>query len=398
MKDNETQAIIERYQRIIDISRDLASTLDLDQLLQKIVSSAAELCDAEAASILLFDDARNILFFQATTNLDQPLMRGLVVPVDHSIAGWIVQNRQPVIIHDVQKDDRHFSQISQVTKIITKSLLGTPLISKDRVVGVLEAINKKHGNFTEADKEILMTLSAQAAVAIETTWLFQQSDLISDFVHELRTPLASLSTAVHLLTRDAVPQQQKNQMIQIIYNEIERLSKMANDFLDIARMESGRFQFAKQRFSLTELLIECIEQTRGQAQEKKLVYQTTLPEVQCPFEGDKDKLKQAILNVISNAIKYNRPNGKIKVTLNLIDAEYIISIEDTGPGIPEEYIHKIFNKFYRVPGLEQYAQGTGLGLSIVKRIVESHSGKVDVFSEVNQGSTFTIHLPRLTTD
>jgi len=367
--------------------------LNLDLLLNKIVHAAADICNSEAASILLYDDANNILFFQAATNIEKPLMKGLVVPVNHSIAGWVVQNKKPTIINDTSKENRHFTKIGQTTQMETRSLLASPLISKNRLVGVLEAINKRSGQFDQNDVDMLMTLSAQAAVAIETSWLFQQSDLISEFVHELRTPLASINTAAHLLTKAAISKEQEEQMVDIIYSETKRLSKMATDFLDIARMESGRVQFAKQRFSINDLVQECIELVRSQAQEKNLTIKTNISKEDIIIDGDYDKIKQVVLNLLSNAIKYNHPGGSVSVKSKAKDGFAVVSIEDTGPGIPKEHIKNIFNKFFRVPGLETYAQGTGLGLSIVKRIIESHGGKIEVDSIVNKGSTFTFYLP-----
>jgi sigma-B regulation protein RsbU (phosphoserine phosphatase) len=200
MAEIKTQTL-DSYLRVIEISRDLASTLDLDTLLDDIVRAAADITRAEAASILLYDDTARQLYFQVATNIDEPTMRGFIVPLDKSIAGWIVTNRKSVRIDDAHKDDRHFSEVEQTIGFETRSLLGIPLITKNKVVGVLEVINKKKGRFTDPDESMLSVLGAQAAVAIENARLFQQSDLISEFVHELRTPLASLSTATYLLLR-----------------------------------------------------------------------------------------------------------------------------------------------------------------------------------------------------
>ncbi len=199
MSEITRTTLLERYQRLIEIARDLASTLDLDTLLYRIVRVAADLSQAAEASILLYDEGKNELRFQAATNLDNPTIRGVSVPVEHSVAGWIVTHCEPLIIRDVKNDERHFGHINQTTTLKTKSLLGVPLIHKGEVVGVLEAVNKRVGEFDTEDQELLMTLGTQAAVAIQNARLFAQSDLISEFVHELRTPLASLNTAAHLL-------------------------------------------------------------------------------------------------------------------------------------------------------------------------------------------------------
>ncbi|HMR99397.1 MAG TPA: GAF domain-containing protein [Anaerolineales bacterium] len=170
------------YLRLIEISRDLASTLDLDILLDDIVRASADITHAEAASILLYDDTARQLYFQVATNIDDATMRGLVVPLDKSIAGWIVLNRKSLRIDDAEKDERIFSEVDQTIGYSTKSLLGIPLVTKNKVVGVLEVVNKKRGKFTDADESMLSVLGAQAAVAIENARLFQQSDLIQEIV------------------------------------------------------------------------------------------------------------------------------------------------------------------------------------------------------------------------
>ncbi len=382
------------YLRVIEISRDLASTLDLDTLLNDIVRAAADITNAEAASILLYDDTARQLYFQVATNIDEPTMRGLVVPLDNSIAGWIVTNRQSVRIDDAHKDSRHFSEVEQTIGYSTKSLLGIPLITKNKVVGVLEVLNKKRGRFTDPDESMLTVLGAQAAVAIENARLFQQSDLISEFVHELRTPLASLGTATYLLLRPEMSREQRDQIVNNIHNETLRLNSLASSFLDLARLESGRVQFRKTRFSAADLIYECRDVMMSKAQEADIQIRVDVPGDMPLMEADRDKIKQVLLNLLSNAIKYNRPNGSVIITGNFSDDEISITLEDTGLGIPEESIPHLFQKFYRVREHEGRAAGTGLGLSICKQIIQGHNGRIEVKSKPGVGTSFTVHLPR----
>jgi signal transduction histidine kinase len=385
---------IEGYRRLIDIARDLASTLDLDILLNRIISVAADLTDAEAASILLYDDASRQLYFQVATNLEKPTMRGLVVPLEGSIAGWIVRNRKAVRISDVHKDPRYFGDVEQNTQFATRSLLGIPLITKEKIIGVLEAINKKHGEFGEDDENLLSVLGAQAAVAIENARLFQQSDLIAEFVHELRTPLASLGTATYLLLRPEISQQQREQIIHNIHNETLRLSALASSFLDLARLESGRVQFQLSDFDIKPLFEECRDIMTSKAEEKHVRIQIEVPEDLPPIEADRDKLKQVVLNLLSNAIKYNRPNGSVILKACAKEDWIEIAVQDTGVGIPEDAIPHLFEKFYRVQGSEKKAIGTGLGLSICKQIVQGHGGSIQVHSKSGVGTVFTVRLPK----
>jgi signal transduction histidine kinase len=393
MAEIKTQTL-DSYLRLIEISRDLASTLDLDTLLDDIVRASADITHAEAASILLYDDTARQLYFQVATNIDEPTMRGLVVPLEKSIAGWIVTNRKSVRIDDAHKDLRFFSDVEQTIGYTTKSLLGIPLITKNKVVGVLEVINKKRGRFTDPDESMLTVLGAQAAVAIENARLFQQSDLIAEFVHELRTPLASLSTATYLLLRPEMSREQRDQIVNNIHNETLRLNSLASSFLDLARLESGRVQFRKTRFSVADLLYECRDVMVTKAQETGIQIRIDVPNDMPIMEADRDKIKQVLLNLMSNAIKYNRANGSVIVTGNYNESELSIAVQDTGVGIPDESVPHLFEKFYRVREHEGKASGTGLGLSICKQIIQGHNGRIEVKSKMGIGTSFTLHLPR----
>jgi signal transduction histidine kinase len=391
MNDNEKR--LEGYRRLIDIARDLASTLDLDILLNHIVSAASDLTETEAASILLYDEAARQLYFQATTNLDQPTMRGLAVPLEGSIAGWIVANRKAARITDAKGDSHQLFSVEKQTHVTTKSLLGVPLITKDKVVGVLEVINKQDGGFSDDDEDLLQVLGAQAAVAIENTRLFHQSDLVTEFIHELRTPLASIGTATYLLLRPEMSQEQRQSMIHNIHNETLRLNTLTSSFLDLARLESGRVQFNLTRFDLACMLDECIEIVQAKADECSISLEREIPPNFPLVEADRDKIKQVLLNLLSNAIKYNCTNGKVVIVAGVEDNGWTLSVRDTGIGIPVKALPHLFQKFYRVHASEGKVAGTGLGLSICKQIVSGHGGTIEVKSKYGKGATFIIHIP-----
>lgn len=389
MTDNGSN--LELYRRLIEISRDLASTLDLDLLLNRIIEAARDISGSEAASILLYDDAGKQLYFQAATNMD-PLMRGISVPMD-SIAGWIVTNRQAVRISDVNKDQRYFKTVAKTVSFATQSIMGVPLITKDKVVGVLEVLNKQQGEFSESDESLLTVLGAQAAVAIENTRLFQQSDLIAEFVHELRNPLASINTASYLLLRPEISPEQAHQIVLNIQSETMRLTTLTSSFLDLARLESGRVQFHKSSFSLLQMLQECVSVMQAKIDESRINIRIEIPNDTPDIQADRDKLKQVSLNLISNAIKYNRPGGQIIIKARLAENEWELFFVDTGMGIPEDELPHMFEKFYRVRASEKIT-GTGLGLSICKGIIQGHGGRIAVQSKLGQGTQFSISLPR----
>lgn len=390
--ESDNTKLLARYKRLIETSKDLASTLDLDSLLNRIIVEARDITEAQAASILLYDSTARQFYFHVATNMD-PLMQEIVVPID-SIAGWIISNRQAVRITDATKDERHFAEVAKKLNLDTHSLLGVPLIAKDKAIGVLEVINRQGGAFSPDDEEMLTAIASQAAIAIENTRLFQQSDQITEFVHELRTPLASISTAAYLLTRPDISPGQSQQITANIYSETLRLSAMATSFLDLARLESGRVQFQKKEFPLGPLLEECVVTLRMEAAENEVEITLVAPAEMPAVLGDREKIKQVCLNLISNAVKYNRPGGNVTLSAGLDENTWWVKVQDSGNGIPAQELPNLFQKFYRAGGQETRVKGTGLGLSICKAIVEGHRGKIGIESQVGLGTTFTVIIPR----
>lgn len=393
MPDKSNAQWIKDYRRLTEIAHDLASTLDLDTLLYRIVTVAAEIANAAEASILLYDDTKRKLNFEVVTNMELPNMRGLDVPLEGSIAGWILTNRKPVRIGDVQDDSRYFPGVENATRYATQSILGVPLITKDKVIGVLEVLNKKKGAFSDSDEELLLVLASQAAVAIENTRLFQQSDLISEFVHELRTPLASLSTATYLLLRPEISPQQHEQIVKNIHSETLRLSALASSFLDLSRLESGRVHFRYKTVDIENLLNTSRDVMQSKADESNIEVIVDVAENTPNLEADPDKLKQVILNLLSNAIKYNKPQGKVTLRAKQEKDKIRIEVKDTGYGIPKEAMPHLFKKFFRAHETETKILGTGLGLSISKQIILGHHGTIEVKSKSGKGTNFIIHLP-----
>lgn len=388
---------LSRLQRLMDISQTLVSTLDHHKLLREIIEAAIELTHSEAASIMLADPQTGELRFEATTNIESAQMEGLVIPIDNSIAGWIFTNAQTLIVPDTSQDPRWNRNVDSRVSFVTRSILGVPLINRGKAIGVLQALNKISGEFTEDDTNILETLAAQAAVAIINARLFQQSDLISEIVHELRQPLGAIMATASLLSRPELPEAKKAMLIQTVQKETDRLNVMATDFLDMARLESGRMRFRKEPFNLPELVNECVEIVRPQAAARGITVQLELEPSLSSLNSDRGKLKQVLLNLLTNAVKYNKEHGHITVSTRHAadeeDVECRVSVTDTGKGIPPESLAQIFQKFYRVPDSEGYATGTGLGLSIAKKMVEVLGGEMKVESQIGAGSTFWFTQP-----
>lgn len=382
---------IARLERLIEISLSLNSTLSKPLLLELITNAGQELTDTEACSILLVDRKSGQLYFEAATNL--PGIHSIGVSMD-SIAGWVVQNGEALIVPDTRSDSRWDSRTDQQSTFTTKSILAAPLITRGNVIGVMQAINKMGGaEFTQEDVELLTVLGNQAAVAVQNALLFQQSDLIAEIVHEMRTPLNSVVAYADLMQRPAVNQDQRLQFASIIQHEAERISEMTNNFLDLARLRSGRASLAQDPVDLGTVIRMAVNVLKPQADTKQIVLSVDVPADPPSILGDAQRLHQSLLNLLSNAVKYCDSGDNVTVSAKCGEDLVTVSVADTGPGIPADALPSIFERFYRVPGTERRAVGTGLGLAITQQIVEAHGGEISVSSEEGHGTTFTFTLP-----
>jgi two-component system phosphate regulon sensor histidine kinase PhoR len=189
-------------------------------------------------------------------------------------------------------------------------------------------------------------------------------------------------------------QDQRGQIINNIHSETMRLNSLASSFLDLARLESGRVQFRKIRFSVADLFYECKDVMSSKALESNIQIRVESSEGLPLLDADRDKIKQVLLNLLSNAIKYNRPNGTVMLRAEVSEEKEIaLYIQDTGLGIPDESLPHLFQKFYRVREHESRVAGTGLGLSICKQIINGHGGRIEVKSKIGVGTVFSVFLP-----
>lgn len=383
----------EHLQHLLLASKAISSTLDLQETLRLVIQVTAELTGSKAASILLLSPDKDSLNFVATS--DSQSLVGVSVPVENSIAGWVCHHNEPLILDDVKQDPRHYAEIQNTIGWVPELMLAVPLRHKGEVIGALEAINKKNSDFyNQYDLALAQALASQAAVAIANARLFNQTDAIAEVVHELKTPLLALTAAIELLDRD-LSETQRSHIVNTMREETQRLVKMTQDFLDLSRLDSGRERLNLEQVNVPDLIRNVVEAQTPQAEQENIAIGVFLDkDVALPtISGDRDRLKQVLVNLVSNGVKYNKPNGRIAIRARDEGRMIRISVADTGQGISEEDLPHLFERFYRVPSLEGYSDGSGLGLPIAKRIVEAHGGRIEVESELGKGTVFHCILP-----
>lgn len=395
-------------ERILRISQILTSTLQLEPLLQTITQAATELTDTEASSIMLLDKNTGELHFEAVSGSKREEVKRVTVPLEGSIAGWIVREGKPLIIPDARKDPRFYSQVDETSDFETRSILGVPLQFKGKVIGVLEALNKTgDAVFTQDDMHTLSTLAAHAAIAIENARLVTEIQrayeelseldrLKSEFVaiasHELQTPLSVILGYASFLKKDATGA--AGEQLDAVMQSALRLRSLINDMINLRHIETGEAELELEEFSLNELATMITAEFASLAEAKKQSIGIK-PASQPPMvKADRQKLHLVLANLLSNAIKFTPEEGRIQVVVETRGSEVWVSVRDTGIGIPPREQERIFDRFYQVePSLTRRFEGIGLGLSIAKGMVELHGGRIWVESVEGMGTSFTFALP-----
>jgi signal transduction histidine kinase len=387
--EQETQVL----KRLIEGSQVINSTLKLKNVLENLMQVATELTDTEASSILLLDRKTGELYFEAATGTKGEEVSRLRVPGD-SISGTVVRECRPLLIPDVHRDPRWASALDSQTRFETRSIMGVPLMLRGEVIGAVEVLNKRgDAPFTEDDVKALTILAGQSAIAIENARLFEQRDYLSDIAHELRAPLTAISGYSQMLLEEPFDDETAHEFIQIIHDESRRMGELVNNFLDLVRMESGRTELKKSPTDVRDIVEQTVAVMQPTAQQRDIVIEADVPADVPPIQADANRLKQVLLNLVSNAIKYNKPGGRVFVSAQVEGDRLRMAVRDTGVGIAPDDLARLGEKFFRVRGASEETLGSGLGIAIVKQIVEAHGGQMDVQSTVGEGSTFSFTLP-----
>jgi PAS domain S-box-containing protein len=222
-----------------------------------------------------------------------------------------------------------------------------------------------------------------------------KSGFISIVSHELRTSLAAIKEGVSIVFDGMAGRlnNEQKKFLNIAKRNVDRLSVLINDVLDFQKLETNRMNLDIQDNDIKEVFSEVHETMALYAKKNKVELSLELAEELSEAKFDRAKINQVLTNLVGNAIKFTPEKGKVSINVHLQNEELVISISDTGIGIPKEALPKIFECFYRVNQRDKEIQGTGLGLAIVNKIVMMHSGRIEVASEVGQGTTFMVFLP-----
>lgn len=386
---------ITQRNRMYRLMLKLQSRATLDELLFEIVNILSDIYAPAYSVIVLYDPEDQILRLKAASQRFMEEIGHKEIALGEGIIGYAAKSRSALLINDTMMDPRYIKGVLEVS-----SELAVPMIAEGKLVGVLDIESPLLNAFKEDDLQLLTIYAQQAAMAILNAQLYEQareqnlakSRMMSALSHEFRTPLSVIkSYAWYVKNKKEIPADELDEQLDVVLSEVDNLNELIENLLNIARLEQGRMEWNAVNFEVTGMIKGLIDMFMKTASERGITIALEAKGEAFTW-GDVSRTRQAILNIISNAIKYNKDAGRIRIEVDSSERNFTrVSIEDTGIGIKPQELEKIFVPFYRVGGSK--IEGVGLGLSITKQFIEAQGGWLDVKSVFGEGTVFNVYLP-----
>jgi signal transduction histidine kinase len=406
---------VEQLQALGAVGQAVSSTLDLETVLTTIVSRADLLAGADGGGIYEYDEAKQLFHLRATQGFDPVFVeasRSASIPLGEGAVGQVGVTRQPVEIPDIGDPGAYESRLRDaMTGSGLRAVLAVPLVREGRLLGGLVVARKTPGRFAPEVVDLLRTLAAQSAIAIENARLFSEledksreleaasrhkSEFLANMSHELRTPLNAIIGFSEVLGERMFGELNDKQAeyIEDILSSGRHLLALINDILDLSKIEAGRMELELSQFDLPAAIGSAVILVRERATRHGLALDVAVDDRLGQFVGDERKIRQVLLNLLSNAVKFTPEGGRVALRAAPTGGGVEISVSDTGIGIAAEDQEAIFQEFRQVgTDYARKREGTGLGLALARRFVDLHGGRIWVKSRLGEGSTFTFNIP-----
>ena len=394
-----------------EVSQAVNSTIDLETVLNTIVTKAAQLAGTEAGAIYVYDEAQNEFRLRATYGMSEELITAMQdqhASISEAVSD-LTAAREPNQVADLL--DQPSAPVNAIMiKAGYRARLLVPLLAPDGPVGALVVRRREPGEFPKNTVDLLQTFAAQSVLAIQNARLFSEigqksqqlevasqhkSQFLANMSHELRTPLNAVLGYTELILDSIygeVPEKARTTLERIQSNG-RHLLGLINDVLDLSKIEAGQLTLSLTDYSIKGVVHNVYGAVESLATSKNLALKVELPKDLPPAHGDERRLTQVLLNLVGNAIKFT-DTGEVAIRTSIANGSYTVAVHDTGPGIAEQDQGKIFEEFQQADSsITKQKGGTGLGLAIAKRIIEMHGGRLWVESELGHGSTFAFTVP-----
>jgi len=393
----------QRIQTLYDVTKTVSSTLNLEEVLNLIAQSAAETMQVKACTIRRLDESGQVVDIVASYGLSERYLTKGPIDVQKSLLTHQTLSGQPTIVSNISQDDR-LQYPAEARAEGINSMLCVPLFIKDKAEGLICVYSAEAGHFSQSDAEFLSALAHSGATAIVNARAYQaleqadraKSDFVRMVTHELRSPLSAVQSMLRIMEQGYVGSMTSKQqdLIQRSQRRISFLLALVKDLLELAAGKMERLRGEKKEVVLNEVITKVTELMQTSAEEKGLELQVEIAEEPLVLMGIEDGLERVFMNLVSNAVKYTPAGGSVAVRAWSEDDQIKAEVSDTGMGISEKALPRIFEEFYRAQNAKSMEmEGTGLGLAIARDVVEQHGGQITVESVVGEGSTFYVTLP-----
>jgi signal transduction histidine kinase len=399
---------------LVQLSSTINSSLDIAEVLSSAMRFVEELVDAEVSSIFELDDASNELFFRVAQADETDETKKIRMQMGEGVAGWVASSGEPLIVPDTQKDKRFSFKVDSITGFETKSIIALPIKNRGRLIGVLEALNKRGGRpFGHKDLEALTIVVNQIGIAIVNAKLYERiqekfsltqaelkrtqeqllrserlaalGQLSQGVAHEVRNPIMSIGGFARRIKNKLRPDDPVVAYVDIILSEADRLETMVKEVERYTCMPDAVIQPVKVSILLQSALSVWEKEHRVDNLEINL---QTPPEDPI-ISVDKEQMAQALIELLCNSAEAMPDGGSISISARWESNWLAISVKDNGPGIAPEDLLRIFDPFFTAK-----TKGAGLGLTTVNRIVTNHGGEVKVSSKTGAGTEVKLRVPR----
>jgi signal transduction histidine kinase len=417
---SQTEALassVEKLTALGEVGRAVSSTLDLQTVLRTIVSHAVQLTGLDAGTIYEFDEASGEFHLRAAQNLTDDMAemyRRMPIRFGEGIVGKAAETREPVQVPDIQEKGYQTRYRELLIRLGYRAILAVPLVREENVIGAIMVSRKAPGSFGEEIVELLKTFATQSAMAIQNARLFRELDVksrelesasqhksqfLANMSHELRTPLNAIIGVTEMLLEDAREFEREDEVepLDRVLGAGQHLLALINDILDLSKIEAGKMELHPESFPIAPLVEDVVKTIRPLAAKNANEILASCPEDLGSIWADQTRVRQALLNLLSNANKFTE-RGKVTIGAQRTQengaAWITLAVADTGIGMTPEQMGRLFQEFMQAESStsKKYG-GTGLGLVISRRFCQMMGGDITVESAQGRGSTFTIRLP-----
>jgi GAF domain-containing protein len=413
-RTGELTQSVEKLTALGEISQALSSTLDVETVLDTIVSHASQLAGGAGSAIFEYDEAAEQFELRATHNYEAGFVEALrAAPLrkGEGLMGRAAEMREPIQVPDISQPGAYQSSLRDtLIRFGYRALLSVPLLREEQIIGNLSLTRKAPGEYSTEVIEVLKTFATQSALAIQNARLFREiadksrqlevasrhkSEFMANMSHELRTPLNAIIGFSEVLNERMFGElnEKQDEYLRDIHASGQHLLSLINDILDLSKVEAGRMELELTDFDLPAAIDNAVTLVRERASRKGITARIAVGELVGMIQGDERKIRQVLLNLLSNAIKFTPEGGRIEVGALMDEGAVEVSVRDTGVGIAPEDHEAVFEEFRQVGASAAKQEGTGLGLALCRKFIELHGGTIRVESAIGAGSTFTFRLP-----